>query len=65
MPTSIVLNFGQSLPVMQINHSYQIFKVNTNNLMRFSWNWKIYSTVNGLGSDDVRLSKRTTISSRN
>ena len=69
MPTSgSVLNFGQVLPIYADKSfvsnflrasKYQQFNENLVGAGKF-----FLSTVNGLGSDDVRLSKRTTVSSR-
>ena len=69
MPTSgSVLNFGQSLPIYADKSFISNF-LRASKYKQFNEDLvgagKFYlSTVNGLGSDDVRLSKRTTISSR-
>ena len=69
MPTSgSVLNFGQVLPIYA-DKSFVSNFIRASKYQQFNENLvgagKFYlSTVNGLGSDDVRLSKRTTISSR-
>jgi outer membrane protein insertion porin family len=69
MPTSgSVITFGQSLPIyadksfisnyLGVNR-YKKFNENVVGAAKFN-----VSTINGLGSDDVRLSKRKTVSSR-